>query len=440
VSLEPGASIGRYRVEAMIGRGGMGSVYRAFDLTLRRPVALKVLHDAMTRLVREARLAASLSHPNIVSVLDVGEHERIAYMAMELLDGRPLRFLLRTPLSVEEKLRWIADVARALAAAHASGLIHRDVKPQNVMVTSAGAKLLDFGLAKELDAAAAKKWTALLPSLRTQPGYSMGTPQYMAPEVLRGELPSDALTDQFAWGLLAYETLVGNSPRGDDLASLGIGKAWTPPPVPDVSPRLSTIVVRALDDDREARFGSMSDVVLALETCLAPIPRTVEQTAAQAAKTLADAADDDDPLPAERRVAPTRLFAVRAPSPEMMGGKSADPSPAPAPQAPVRAPKHELLGTFADAARKDLREVPGGFEQAVAIITLDVEKGKARFFVQLVATNPLGDLFTPAASMDLVRAAGAAIADDAKDGNGRWLRLVIRLKRGEARASVLEIG
>ena len=443
MQVEVGAIVDRYRIESVLGRGGMGQVYRALDLRLRRPVALKILHEslsveAMARLVREARLAASLSHPNIVAVFDVGEHLGMPFMAMELVEGRQLRELVGARVHLQEKLRWLLDVARGLEAAHRAGLVHRDVKPQNVMVTASGAKVLDFGIAKEL-ADAGRNATALLPSMRTQPGFSMGTPQYMAPEVLRGERESDARTDQFSWGLVAYQLITGERARRNDLEE---GTPWEPPriTVEGVGERVLAVIDRTLAESHLARFPAMGDVANALEASLTPLPRTVAQGMRTSEQSEASAP----------RFAPTRLFPVHAPEPEKpkadspAGRRKSQRPPAmsapPPPAPPIREPARHIVQPLANAALAELNHaVPVGFRRAVLIVTLDVEKSKARFFVQLVATDETGELWSPDASMDLVKAAGTMIADDARDGNGRWQRLVIQLHRGAREAVVGEV-
>ena len=398
----------------------MGQVYRAFDLRLRRPIALKILHEApsperMTRLVREARLAASLRHPNIVAVYDVGESEGIAYLSMEMLEGSTLR-AAATGASVDAKIKWLADVARGLEAAHRAGLVHRDVKPQNIMVTDAGAKILDFGLAKDLEG----KGTALLPSLRTQPGYAMGTLSYMAPEVLVGDHPSDVRTDQFAWGVTAYELLVGPLPKRKDLEP---GGKWVAPPVTGLPPRIAGVLERTVSADRSSRFASMAEVVAVLEATSVPLPSTIETVARD---------EEPESVPDGRGAAQvTRMFAARSfPPPK------AEPTKPP----PVREPKAKVLAPLVEAAAQLLAgEVPGGFAQAVVIVQLEVDGQRARFFVQIVATDANADLWTPEATPDVGRAAAKVIADDALDGNGRWTRLVLRLQRASREALVLEV-
>jgi serine/threonine protein kinase len=421
MQVEIGSVVDRYRIESLLGRGGSGSVYRAHDLRLRRPIALKILHESlsaedMARLVREARLAASLSHPNIVAVFDVGEHGGMPFMAMELIDGKHLGQLVGAAVLLQDKLRWLVEIARALDAAHHAGLVHRDIKPQNVMVTSSGVKVLDFGIAKELPDSA-RNATALLPSMRTKPGFSMGTPQYMAPEVLRGERDSDARTDQFSWGLVAYYVLVGQPARRGDLKD---GTPWEPPRIDleGVGERVVAVIQRALATSHASRFATMGDVARALESTSLPPPDPVEE-----------------PSP---KFVPTRLLAVHAPEAPKKG--EAPITRPPERSAAIREPVRDVVQPLADAAIAELRrEVPVGFRKAVLIVTLDVEKSKARFFVQLVATDATGELWSPDASPALLKAAGAMIATDARDGNGRWQRLVLRLQQGSTEGVVAEI-
>lgn len=382
----------RYRVVGRLGRGGTAVVDRAVDLRLKRVVALKRLVDVPAeeapRVVREARMAAALGHPNIVAVYDVGVHEGVPYLVMELVDGESLRFAIGSSVPLPIKLGWLVDIARALDAAHRSGLVHRDVKPQNVMIAEGGAKLLDFGLAKALDEAAFKL-TALLPAMRTQPGFSVGTPQYMAPEILRGQLPADAKTDQFAWGLLAYQLVTGEPAPRD-----GILKRWSAPAidVPALPAAAANVVRRALAEDRAERFASMHDLAEALGAAVA-----------QGSGTR------------PRRVSP-------------------------APSGTLRPPKASLLLSFADAIRDDLAiALPIGFHKALAIVTVDVVGSKMRFFVQLTAMDTSAELWAPLASEGLVDAAKILIAADSAGGALRWHRLVLRLERGRAEPSVVEI-
>ncbi|XXX81847.1 protein kinase [Sorangium sp. So ce134] len=279
--LKPGDSFERYTIEAAIGQGGMGCVYRAHDARLGRRVAVKVIaggamdHDAGARLLREARAAAALDHPNAVSIFDVGELDGTPFIVMELVAGRTLRSALGgAEVPVPTRTGWLADVARALAAAHRRGLVHRDIKPENVMVRDDGViKVLDFGIARRAAGDADPNASTEAPALPTLTalGVKLGTPVYMAPEQIRGaEL--DGRADQFAWGVLAFELLTGRLPwrgAGDMLAVVAsiltdeadralLDAAAVPPAV-------SAVVLRALSKRPEDRFASMDDLVRALE-------------------------------------------------------------------------------------------------------------------------------------------------------------------------------
>ncbi len=238
--LRPGETFGRYQLLEPLGRGAMGEVYSAYDTVLHRKVALKVLtlssdpatfgstpssSNGAARILREARAAAGIAHPNAVSIYDVGEVDGVSFLAMELVAGRTLRTFIGDPsVPLARRIRWVTDVARALGAAHALGLVHRDIKPENVMVRDDGlVKVLDFGIARRaitkeeaaaagpLDRAALEK-LAISHGTLTAEGVVVGTPMYMAPEQMRGEA-LDGRTDQFAWGVLAHEVLTRQAPR-----------------------------------------------------------------------------------------------------------------------------------------------------------------------------------------------------------------------------------
>jgi eukaryotic-like serine/threonine-protein kinase len=278
--LEPGVKFERYTIEAPLGQGGMGHVYRAEDGRLGRRVAIKVISErlaspeACARLVREARAAAALDHPNAVAVFDVGEHDGVPYIVMELVDGRTLREALGDARATRSaRVGWLADAGRALAAAHRKGLVHRDVKPENVMIRNDGVvKVLDFGIARRDSIAVdptAPTQTSALPTL-TLEGVKFGTPLYMAPEQIRGD-PLDGRADQFSWGVLAYEILTGRLPwRGAD-ALAAMASVLTDPVGRDaldaasVPRAIQNVVLRALCRRPEERFASMDDAVRALE-------------------------------------------------------------------------------------------------------------------------------------------------------------------------------
>ena len=257
--LLPGQSFARYVIEAPIGEGGMGEVYRAYDEKLRRKVALKVLHtdlaipNAAARLVREARAAAALSHPNTVSIFDLGEYDGHVYLVMELVIGAPLRAYIdeQPGVPVTHKLRWLADAARGIGAAHKAGLVHRDIKPTNVMVSNDGVvKVLDFGLAKPIEAA----------SLNTDVGMVAGTPRYMAPELFTGA-SANAKSDQYSFGVMAYELLSG----GEHPKPMGPVPAALDSLTSEITPAVARLVARTLSRTPEDRFPTMNDVAIALD-------------------------------------------------------------------------------------------------------------------------------------------------------------------------------
>jgi serine/threonine-protein kinase len=280
--------IGRYRVEAELGRGGMGAVYRAFDEKLHRAVALKIVElsrargpdaqaEAKARLFREARAAAALDHPSTVVIYDFGEEEGTPFIAMELIQGSTLRAFVGDPsISVEQRVAWLADVARALSAAHRAGLVHRDVKPENVMVREDGrVKVLDFGIARAADEGAKPELVPI-----TREGVAVGTPAYMAPEQVRRG-PTSARTDQFAWGVLAYELLSGKLPWGETNDALSVVAkivADEPPPLGAVAKGVPANVVaavtRAMAKKADERFASMEELLAELGVSEGRAPRS----------------------------------------------------------------------------------------------------------------------------------------------------------------------
>jgi serine/threonine protein kinase len=220
MGFEAGTRIGPYEIRSLLGAGGMGEVWRVHDSRLDRDVALKVLpaatladETARSRLVREARLASKLNHPHICTIHDVGEAEGQTFIAMELIEGQSLSARVADgPLPIEQVLRYGQQMADALSHAHARGVVHRDFKSANVVVTPDGqVKVLDFGLAKRLSGEELADATTVSRHSLTAPGVVAGTLAYMAPEQLRGQ-PADARSDIWALGVVLYELVAGERP------------------------------------------------------------------------------------------------------------------------------------------------------------------------------------------------------------------------------------
>jgi len=297
---------GRYELEEVVGHGGMSSVYRAHDSLLERYVALKILHeqyneddDFVERFKREARSVAQLQHPSIVTVIDRGEEEGRQYIVFEYIDGENLKeFVVRKGrLEVREALDIAVEVARALAFAHEHGLIHRDVKPQNVLLNGDGrAKVTDFGIARSLDVEHGV----------TQTGTVLGTSNYIAPEQASGQ-PVDVHTDVYSLGVVLYELLTGDVPfPGESFVAVAMKHVQEPPPNVldvrgDVPLRVAAAIDRALEKDPAQRFPTMDAFAAELEACLGELDRGEDGDATMvipAAKRLG---------PPKRRKAGSRL-------------------------------------------------------------------------------------------------------------------------------------
>jgi tetratricopeptide (TPR) repeat protein len=283
---ERGASVGRYIMLDRLGGGGMGVVYAAYDPELDRKIAIKLLRatgavDSRARLLREAQAMARLAHPNVIAVHDVGTVGDEVFIAMELVDGTPLSTFLGQERPMEEVLALFLQAGRGLAAAHAAGIIHRDFKPDNVLVDRQGrVRVLDFGLARAAgdehvpsvavsqpdDAGLSGKQALAVPLTRT--GAFLGTPAYMAPEQMLGEA-TDARSDQFSFCIALYEALYGERPfAGDTLLALAQnvirGEIRPPPRDNRVPARLRELLLRGLRTEREQRFPSMEALLEAL--------------------------------------------------------------------------------------------------------------------------------------------------------------------------------
>ncbi len=268
--------LGRYQILGEIGRGAMGVVYKAADPMLNRTVAIKTISmtadpeeraDYEKRFYQEAKAAGGLSHPNIVTIYDIGHAGELVYMAMEYIGGVELRTLLAGErLDPGVALDIAAQVADGLAYAHSRGIIHRDIKPANIMVVREGpAKIMDFGIARMRQS-----------DVKTQTGFLLGSPKYMAPEQLLGK-PIDHRCDLFALGVLLYEMAVGASPfSGADITQLmyQIVNAAPPPPTvvnPRLPPLLDRVVARALAKDPDARYRDARELAADLRACRAAL-------------------------------------------------------------------------------------------------------------------------------------------------------------------------
>src|SRR4029434_5094280 len=268
-----GSTLGNYKILEKLGEGGQGTVYKAVDSKLGRTLVIKVLPAELTakeanlkRFEREARLASALDHPNICTIFDLNEINGIHFISMQYIEGRNVRQLVNgRPLSLESALSIAVQVADALGAAHARGIIHRDIRAGNVMVAPNGqVKVLDFGLAKLLDDDAART-SGIHHTELTEVGIPYGTARYAAPEQARGDRV-DARADIFSLGVLLYELLTGSWPfRGKTAVDVRHAVLHDPPrPIAElrssaIPPRLQHIVDKALEKEPRDRFQNMED-------------------------------------------------------------------------------------------------------------------------------------------------------------------------------------
>jgi serine/threonine protein kinase len=289
---------GRYRLESKLGSGGMSTVYLANDEVLDRPVAIKLLHreiseeaDQLERFRREARAAARLSHPNLVGVIDAGEDDGRPYIVFEYIQGRTLKRRLQEEgrLPVDEAVAYAIEIGRGLTAAHARKLVHRDVKPQNVLIDPDGrAKVTDFGIARSLES---KGLTAT--------GRVLGTTDYVSPEQAMGE-DVDERSDAYSLGVVLYEMLTGDVPFRAE-TQVGVAMKHVNEPMPDVqakraevSASVAAVVDRATTKDPRDRYGTVAEMVRDLE-------QTLEVEAARRGGTSGEATSVLDSVPAHRR-------------------------------------------------------------------------------------------------------------------------------------------
>lgn len=273
------SQLGRYNIIGELGQGAMGTVYKAVDPLIDRIVAIKTINLSLaldekdeyeSRFYQEAKAAGRLSHPNIVTIYDVGKSGEIAYIAMEFLQGRELRTVLNDGkrMPVEQVINIVTQVAQGLAYAHEHGIVHRDVKPSNIMIVRDGhVKITDFGIARMASAA-----------VRTQTGMVLGSPKYMSPEQVVGKL-TDQRSDIFSLGVMLYEMLTGQAPfAGENINAIMYQTLNSVPPPPstlsaDVPEMLNFIVAKALAKKLEHRYQDAKEFAADLNACRERLPR-----------------------------------------------------------------------------------------------------------------------------------------------------------------------
>jgi len=314
---------GKYRIIRLLGEGGMGGVYEAENELTRKRVAIKWLHpslagsrDAVQRLLREAQACARVRHPNVVDVYDVGQEDDAIFLVMEYLEGETFRAALLRDLPLEALIELLIPAMRGVAAVHAKGIVHRDIKPDNIFLArvpdqaSPVPKVLDFGISK-VDARQGEMETL------TQSGVSMGTPLYMSFEQLTGAKDADARADIYAFGVMLYEAATGRPPfEADSFGALAVKVATTEPKAPrafnkNVDPRLEALIMKAMARERNERFATLEAMIAELEPFCArvegrpvsvrPRPSGAEGLGPAAfARTMAQATPQADAAPTGR--------------------------------------------------------------------------------------------------------------------------------------------
>src|SRR6267378_2925181 len=277
-------TISHYRILSKLGAGGMGEVYLAEDTKLNRKVALKILpadvaanEDRMRRFVQEAKSASALNHPNIITIYEIDQVDSVHFIASEFIDGQTLRERMQNePRKLGQALDLAVQISSALSAAHAAGIIHRDIKPDNIMLRRDGiVKVLDFGLAKLTERPPSQMVDLDAPTravVKTEPGVVLGTAIYMSPEQARG-LPVDERTDIFSLGVVLYETMTGCLPFEGKTTTEVLAEIISehePPPLArysrEVPVELERIVSKALRKDRDERYQTIKDLLLDLQS------------------------------------------------------------------------------------------------------------------------------------------------------------------------------
>lgn len=393
-----GTRLGHFRIERLLGTGGMGAVYAATDEKLERDVAVKVVLDELDspatrkRFLREARLAAKLTHPNIATVFEVGEIEPNLYIVMELLEGQSLRrWMSGRRLPVDQALGIARDLARALGRAHGAGIAHRDIKPENVFITqpspgSVHAKVLDFGLARQKVALPKMKGNQEHTATNTGTGEITGTPGYWSPEQAAGA-SVDVRTDIFSFGLVLYEMLTGRRAfAGEHAVALVVAVARNEPErirtfVPNVAPEIEALVETCLKKKPEDRFADGTHLCSEVEKVLRTYQRASVQDLSLDEPTTADPGGPPVPIEEASTVSDVPFVPPTAergsgpasgPAPE--GG--ADPASAPpfvTMSAPTPSPTVTDMRDFVAAVRDSKRlvaAIAGGIAAAILIVII----------------------------------------------------------------------